>query len=214
MFVKRSLLISLITHATVEACSDTDLVLSARARTLVKGERLKSIIRGLLHQQSTDPGAVVRSLRAGLQVYEVQNVIDELLYQSDMNSKRTYFELPKKPTILESSLYNKIKNTLLIVDYLNAPLCKLKIEAILAPLTSFDHRAADTVITAFIDQATYTNTDIMKIWASLLSGLPPYQAIQVSQPTYRELKSPILTRSSSDKGNCRESTSFFISHTR
>lgn len=173
-----------ILHAAIEACTDTESQLSKRARSFVKSVGSRQIIQGLLQQQSETNDAISRALGVGLYVHEVQNVIDSILYSSDRPGENESWPCDETPTnfqvLTESTICSELSKLLLNVNILNAPLCKLKLKAILDTATQFNHRAAEMILSILKDRARSEDFAIIDIWAILLSALPFDQARQVS----------------------------------
>lgn len=78
-----SSLIIPIFQAMIGACKNAEIQLSERARMFAKSVGSRSIVQGLMQQQSKDPDAIVHILEIGLCLHEVQMVIDGILFSSE-----------------------------------------------------------------------------------------------------------------------------------
>lgn len=82
--------------------------------------------------------------------------------------------------ILEADLHDQVSRILNHVNDFNVPLCQLKLRAILATASQNFSETANTLVTIVMERATAPANALTDVWAALISGLPPKQALHVS----------------------------------
>lgn len=82
--------------------------------------------------------------------------------------------------VSEEGLRDQVLRVLNHVNDFNVPLCQLKLRAVLATASQSSFEAANTLVTIVIEKSKAPANAFTDMWAALISGLPPKQALQVS----------------------------------
>ncbi len=175
-------------RATIAACSSEEMAICERARALVNNPATKTIIKGLLQQYSTNPDAINEAFGPVPLQQNVMQVIDDMLYESSESGtcinvlkwEGDHHSIDPRDTDPQ----NPLPKLLGLVNHFNVPLCQIKLKAVLntASQSSFDFPSS--FVTVIVERSKATANPLLEIWASLLSGIPPEQALQVSHCAY------------------------------
>lgn len=82
--------------------------------------------------------------------------------------------------VSELDLHDQVSRVLNHVNDFNIPLCQLKLRAVLATASQSSFEAANTLVRIVMERAKAPANAFTDIWATLISGLPAKQAVQVS----------------------------------
>ena len=150
---------------------------------MIESSRIIPILQGLLQQDLANSESISYALEEGHSVCQVQQAIDWILFASDDPGKLNHTVLSRRINDFtdppNTNLYNQVLKVLRRVTVFNAPLCKLKLKAILAKEKQINH-AVDTLILVVKDEARTANKSYMRMWSTLLSELPLSQVYRVS----------------------------------
>lgn len=88
-------------------------------------------------------------------------------------------------SVSDEDLRDQVLRVLNHVNDFNVPLCQLKLRAVLATANQSSFEAANTLVTIVMEKAKAPANAFTDMWAALISGLPPKQALQVSSISIR-----------------------------
>ncbi len=171
-------------RATIAACSSEEMAICERARALVKNPATKTIIKGLLQQYSTTPDAIKDAFGPAPLQQNVMQVIDDMLYGSFESGKcmnALKWEGDHNSTdVGYTDLQDPLPKLLGLVNHFNVPLFQIKLRAFLNTASQSSSDFPKILVTFIVEGSKATASPLPEIWDSLLLGIPPEQALQVS----------------------------------